>query len=90
MLCAAGHSAYATTKGGIEVLTRYLAKELGPRGTAVNVRAPGAIETNFGGGAVRDNPQLNSFVATQTVLGRVGQRDDIGQLVAALLSSDAG
>ncbi len=85
-----GYAAYATMKGGIEVLTRYLAKELGPRGIAVNVLAPGAIETDFGGGAVRDNPQLNSFVAAQTALGRVGQPDDIGKLVAALLSSDAG
>jgi NAD(P)-dependent dehydrogenase (short-subunit alcohol dehydrogenase family) len=85
-----GYAAYATMKGGIEVLTRYLAKELGPRGIAVNVLAPGAIETDFGGGAVRDNAQLNSFVAAQTALGRVGQPDDIGKLVAALLSSDAG
>lgn len=85
-----GYAAYATMKGGIEVLTHYLAKELGPRGIAVNVLAPGAIETDFGGGAVRDNPQLNSFVAAQTALGRVGQPDDIGKLVAALLSSDAG
>ena len=59
-------------------------------GIAVNVLAPGAIETDFGGGAVRDNAQLNSFVAAQTALGRVGQPDDIGKLVAALLSSDAG
>jgi len=85
-----GYAAYATMKGGVEVLTRYLAKELGPRGIAVNVLAPGAIETDFGGGAVRDNPQLNHFVAAQTALGRVGQPDDIGKLVAALLSDDAG
>lgn len=85
-----GYAAYATMKGGIEVLTRYLAKELGPRGIAVNVLAPGAIETDFGGGAVRDNAQLNSFVAAQTALGRVGQPDDIGKLVASLLSDDAG
>jgi NAD(P)-dependent dehydrogenase (short-subunit alcohol dehydrogenase family) len=85
-----GYAAYATMKGGIEVLTRYLAKELGPRGIAVNVLAPGAIETDFGGGAVRDNAQLNSFVAAQTALGRAGQPDDIGKLVAALLSDDAG
>ena len=85
-----GYAAYAAAKGAIEVLTRYLAKELGPRRIAVNVLAPGAIETDFGGGAVRDNPQLNGFVAAQTALGRVGQPDDIGQLVAALLSDDAG
>jgi NAD(P)-dependent dehydrogenase (short-subunit alcohol dehydrogenase family) len=85
-----GYAAYATMKGGIEVLTRYMAKELGPRGIAVNVIAPGAIETDFGGGAVRDNPQLNAFVAAQTALGRVGQPDDIGAAVALLLSDGAG
>lgn len=84
-----GYAAYAAMKGAVEVLTRYLAKELGPRGIAVNVLAPGAIETDFGGGAVRDNAQLNAFVASQTALGRVGQPDDIGDLVAALLSDDA-
>jgi NAD(P)-dependent dehydrogenase (short-subunit alcohol dehydrogenase family) len=67
------------------VLTRYLAKELGPRGIAVNVIAPGAIETDFGGGAVRDNAQLNAFVASQTALGRAGVPDDIGGAIAALL-----
>ncbi|WP_374603255.1 SDR family NAD(P)-dependent oxidoreductase [Niveibacterium sp.] len=84
-----GYAAYAAMKGAVEVLTRYLAKELGPRGIAVNVLAPGAIETDFGGGAVRDNAQLNAFVASQTALGRVGQPDDIGDLVAALFSDDA-
>jgi NAD(P)-dependent dehydrogenase (short-subunit alcohol dehydrogenase family) len=85
-----GYAAYATMKGGIEVLTRYLAKELGPRGIAVNVLAPGAIETDFGGGAVRDNPDLNQFVASQTALGRVGVPDDIGGVIAALLSPQTG
>ena len=85
-----GYAAYASMKGGIEVLTRYLAKELGPRGIAVNVLAPGAIETDFGGGAVRDNAQLNAFIAAQTALGRVGQPDDIGHVVAALLSEETG
>jgi len=70
------------------VLTRYMAKELGPRGIAVNVVAPGAIETDFGGGAVRDNAQLNSFVASQTALGRAGVPDDIGPVIAALLAAD--
>jgi len=80
-----GYAAYAAMKGAIEVLSRYLAKELGPRGITVNVVAPGAIETDFGGGAVRDNVQLNAFVAAQTALGRVGVPDDIGPLVASLL-----
>ena len=75
-------------KGAIEVLTRYLAKELGHRGISVNVLAPGAIETDFGGGNVRDNKQLNSFVASQTALGRVGLPDDIGDLIAVLVSDD--
>ncbi|MDB5847036.1 MAG: short-chain dehydrogenase [Rhodoferax sp.] len=83
-----GYAAYASMKGGIETLTRYLAKELGPRGIAVNVIAPGAIETDFGGGAVRDNAQLNSFVASQTAMGRVGQPDDIGAAISALLQPD--
>lgn len=81
-----GYAAYAAMKGGVEVLTRYLAKELGARGISVNTVAPGAIATDFGGGAVRDNPQLNGFIASQTALGRVGQADDIGALVAGLLS----
>ncbi|KJH79142.1 MULTISPECIES: SDR family NAD(P)-dependent oxidoreductase [Pseudomonadaceae] len=80
-----GYAAYATMKGGIEVLTRYQARELGARGIRVNVLAPGAIETDFGGGAVRDNADLNAFVASNTALGRVGQPDDIGLAVAALL-----
>jgi NAD(P)-dependent dehydrogenase (short-subunit alcohol dehydrogenase family) len=76
-------------KGAIEVLTKYLAKELGPRGIAVNVLAPGAVATDFNGGQVRDNAQLNSMIAGGTALGRVGQPDDIGGAVAALLSSDS-
>jgi NAD(P)-dependent dehydrogenase (short-subunit alcohol dehydrogenase family) len=80
-----GYAAYAAMKGAIEVLSRYLAKGLGPRGIAVNVVAPGAIETDFGGGAVRDNVELNAFIAGQTALGRVGVAEDIGPLVAALL-----
>ena len=83
-----GYAAYATMKGGIEVLTRYLAKELGARGIAVNTLAPGAIETDFGGGRLRDDAQLNSFVASQTALGRTGLPDDIGGAISALLQSD--
>ena len=85
-----GYAAYASMKGAIEVLSRYLAKELGARGIAVNVVAPGAIETDFGGGAVRDNAQLNAFVASQTALGRVGLPDDIGGVIASLLSPGMG
>lgn len=83
-----GYSAYAAMKGGIEVLSRYMAKELGPRRICVNVVAPGAIETDFGGGAVRDNKQLNAMIASQTALGRVGLPDDIGGVIASLLSPE--
>ncbi|MEG3846841.1 SDR family oxidoreductase [Microcoleus sp. herbarium19] len=83
-----GYSAYASMKGAIEVLTRYMAKELGHRQIAVNVVAPGAIETDFAGGAVRDNPEINNFLASQTALGRVGLPDDIGGAIASLLSED--
>lgn len=83
-----GYAAYASMKGAIEVLTKYLAKELGPRGIAVNVVAPGAIETDFGGGTVRDDAQINAFIASQTALGRVGLPDDIGGVIASLLSED--
>jgi len=83
-----GYSAYASVKGAVEVMTRYMAKEFGARGIAVNTVAPGAIATDFGGGAVRDNPQLNSFVAAQTALGRVGEPGDIGAMIAALVGSD--
>ena len=84
-----GYAAYASMKGAIETLTKYLAKELGSRQIRVNVVAPGAIETDFGGGAVRDNAQLNSFIASQTALGRVGLPDDIGSVVAFLCSDDS-
>ena len=85
-----GYAAYAAMKGGLEVLTRYLAKELGARRIAVNTVAPGAIATDFGGGAVRDNPQLNAQLASITTFGRVGLPDDIGGAVAHLLGPDAG
>ena len=84
-----GYAAYGAMKGAVEVLTRYLAKELGPRRITVNVVAPGAIETDFGGGVVRDNPEVNRFIAGQTALGRVGLPDDIGGAVASLLSDDS-
>lgn len=85
-----GYAAYAAVKGAVEVLTRYLAKELGPRKISVNTLAPGAIETDFGGGTVRDNPDINRFIASQTALGRAGLPDDIGGAVAMLLSPEAG
>ena len=83
-----GYAAYASMKGAIEVFTRYLAKEVGPRGIAANVVAPGAIETDFGGGAVRDNADLNKFVASVTAMGRVGVPDDIGPMIATLLADE--
>ena len=83
-----GMSAYAMMKGGIEVFTRYLAKELGPRGITANTVAPGAVETDFGGGAVRDNRDYNRGVAAITALGRAGLPDDIGPMIASLLSDD--
>lgn len=84
--CFAGYAAYAAAKGAVEVLTRYLAKELGARGIAVNTVAPGAIETDFGGGAVRDNPDVNQLFAGITALGRAGVPDDIGPMIASLLA----
>ncbi len=85
-----GYAAYAAMKGGIEVLTRYQARELGHRGIRVNAVAPGAIETDFGGGMVRDNADVNAFVASVTALGRAGQPGDIGPVVAFLCSDAAG
>lgn len=83
-----GYGAYAMMKGGIEVMTRYMAKEFGARGIRVNTLAPGAIETDFGGGAVRDQTEVNQFVASVTALGRAGRPDDIGAAMAALVGQD--
>ncbi len=83
-----GSSAYATMKGAIEVFTRYLAKELGPRGIRANTVAPGAIATDFNGGHVRDNEQVNQMVSNATALGRVGVAEDIGGVVAFLCTDD--
>jgi len=83
-----GASAYAAMKSAIETLTRYQAKELGPK-IRVNVIAPGAIETDFGGGRVRDNAELNKTIAANTALGRVGLPDDIGNAIAMLLSPES-
>lgn len=85
-----GYAAYAAMKGAMEVLTRYQAKELGARGIRVNILAPGAIETDFGGGVVRDNQQVNDFIAGNTALGRVGLPDDIGAAIALLLEEGNG
>ncbi len=85
-----GSGTYAAMKGAMEVLTRYQAKELGVRGISVNIIAPGAIETDFGGERVRDNAELNQLLASQTALGRVGLPDDIGDAIAALLSDKLG
>lgn len=83
-----GYAAYAAVKGAVEVLSVYMAKELGSRGIAVNTVAPGAIETDFGGGVVRDNPDINKVFAGITALGRAGVPDDIGPMIASLLSED--
>ncbi|WP_176507423.1 MULTISPECIES: SDR family NAD(P)-dependent oxidoreductase [Pseudomonas] len=85
-----GYAAYAAMKGAMEVLTRYQAKELGARGIRANILAPGAIETDFGGGVVRDNQQVNDFIAGNTALGRVGLPDDIGAAIALLLDEGNG
>lgn len=85
---APGWAAYAAVKGAVEVLSLYMAKELGARGIAVNTVAPGAIETDFFGGAVRDTPEFNRLFAGMTALGRVGVPDDIGPMIAGLLTED--
>ena len=81
-----GNVAYALMKGALEVFTRYLAKELGPRGIAANSVAPGAIETDFGGGYLRNSEEAQRQVASVTALGRAGVPDDIGPMIASLLS----
>lgn len=85
-----GYAAYASMKGAMETLTKYQAKELGERKIRVNIIAPGAIETDFGGGAVRDNKELNKIIASQTALGRVGLPDDIGGVIANICSDEMG
>lgn len=88
--CVPGYSVYASMKGAIETFTRYLAKELGPRGITANVVAPGPIETDFNNAAIRSNPEAKSMMGRLTALGRVGQASDIGGIVALLCSADAG
>jgi NAD(P)-dependent dehydrogenase (short-subunit alcohol dehydrogenase family) len=84
-----GYSAYGTMKGAVETLTKYQAKEFGERKIRVNVVAPGAIETDFGGGVVRDNKEMNTMISSLTALGRVGLADDVGSVVAFLCSEEA-
>ena len=85
-----GYAAYASAKGAVEVLTRYQAAELGPRGIRANVLVPGAIATDFGGGMVRDNPDVNRAVAQGIALGRVGRADDVGAAVPHILTAGFG
>lgn len=87
--CMPGYSMYASMKGAVEVFTRYLAKELGPRRIRANVVAPGPVETDFNSAAIRSNPQRKEFLATITALGRVGAAEDIGSVVAFLCSDDS-
>jgi len=84
-----GYATYAAMKSAMETVSRYQAQELGVRKIRVNIVAPGAIETDIQGGAVRDNPELNKYLASMTALGRVGLPDDIGAVVAFLCTNDA-
>jgi NAD(P)-dependent dehydrogenase (short-subunit alcohol dehydrogenase family) len=86
--CVAGYSIYASMKGAIETFTRYLAKDVGARGITANVLAPGPIETDFNGAAIRNNPQMKGYLSNSTALGRVGDANDIGGVVAFLCSKE--
>ena len=88
----AGHNriGYGSMKAAVETLTRYMALELGPRRIAANVVAPGPIATDFSGGIVRDNREVNKMIADHTALGRAGVPDDVGPVIAGLLSDDFG
>ncbi|MEU7913739.1 SDR family NAD(P)-dependent oxidoreductase [Microbispora bryophytorum] len=85
-----GQAAYASVKGAVEVLTRYLAKELGPRGITVNTVAPGPVATDFAGGVMRDDEGFRALLASQTALGRVGEPADVGGAIGALLADGSG
>ena len=87
--CYPGYGIYAAMKGAMEILTKYLAKELAERRIRVNAIAPGAVETDFGGGIVRDNQDINDYIATQTTLGRVALPEDIGGAIALLLADES-
>ncbi|MBA2250566.1 MAG: SDR family oxidoreductase [Chitinophagaceae bacterium] len=88
--CVPGYSIYSSMKGAVEVFTRYLAKETGPRKITVNVVAPGPVATDFNNGGNRDNPERNKMLASQTALGRVGEAKDIGGIIAFLCSEEGG
>jgi NAD(P)-dependent dehydrogenase (short-subunit alcohol dehydrogenase family) len=87
--CVPGYSVYSSLKGAVEIFTKYIAKEFGGRGIRANIVAPGPVETDFNNAAIRSNPQMKSFLGSQTALGRVGQADDIGSVVAFLCTNDA-
>jgi NAD(P)-dependent dehydrogenase (short-subunit alcohol dehydrogenase family) len=87
--CVPGYSVYSSLKGAVEIFTKYIAKEFGSRGIRANIVAPGPVETDFNNAAIRSNPQMKSFLGSQTALGRVGQADDIGSVVAFLCTDDA-
>lgn len=87
--CIPGYSVYASLKSAMETYSKYVAKEFGNRGIRSNVVAPGPVETDFNGAAIRNNPQLKAYLSSQATLGRVGQADDIGSVVAFLCTDDA-
>ena len=89
-VCVPGYSVYASMKGAIETLTKYLAKDLGTRGITVNVVAPGPIETDFNNAAIRNHPERKAAMASMIAMGRVGQAADIGGVIAFLCSEDSG
>ena len=85
-----GAAPYAAFKGGLEVLTRYMAKEFGPRGIRANSISPGAIRTDMTRGAFDQMPEFETMLAGQTALGRIGAPDDVGRVIATILSADSG
>jgi NAD(P)-dependent dehydrogenase (short-subunit alcohol dehydrogenase family) len=87
--CVPGYSVYSSLKAAVEVFTKYVAREFGHRGIRSNIVAPGPVETDFNSAAIRSNPQMKAFLSGQTALGRVGNADDIGSVVAFLCSEDA-
>jgi NAD(P)-dependent dehydrogenase (short-subunit alcohol dehydrogenase family) len=87
--CVPGYSVYSSLKGAVEIFTKYVAKEFGARGIRSNIVAPGPVETDFNSAAIRNNPQMKTFLSSQTALGRVGNADDIGSVVAFLCSDEA-